>query len=254
MDSAGHLLGDARAATADQGVGHVMQFKVDGRLKPFDASVQDGSVLAAGYLDLARDENQDGVAGAASAVRKLGLFEGSDAYGRVMPMLGTADAGQVHSGMDTPDGDFGPLAYDAPVTETPALGSTENWQVFNFTADSHPVHLHLVQFQAVEKRQILFRDEDGNGLPDDTNQDGLISHGQGDADFGQADIWIGERIALRPEETGWQDTLAVNPGEMLSIVATFDRPGEYVWHCHILSHEDNEMMRPFEVIEPLAVA
>lgn len=253
VDSAGQLLGDARAATADQGVGQVMQFLVDGRLKPFDASVHDGSVLNSRYLDLARDDNHDGMADAASTVRKLGLFEGSDAYGRVMPLLGTAEAGKLHSDMDTPDGAFGPLSYDAPATETPTLGSTEDWQIFNFTADSHPVHLHLVQFQAVEKRQIQFRDADDDGLPDDTNHDGLISYGQGSADFAQADIWIGERIALRPEETGWQDTLAVNPGEMLSIVANFDRPGEYVWHCHILSHEDNEMMRPFEVVEPLAV-
>ena len=58
-----------------------------------------------------------------------------------------------------------------------------------------------------------------------------------------ADIWIGDEVALRPEETGWQDTAEVDPHQMMAIVATFDKAGDYVWHCHILSHEDNEMMR-----------
>ena len=249
VDSSGRLLGDAQAATASDSVGQVMQFKVDGRLKPLDVSVTDGTVLNARFVNLALDANADGLADAASVVRHLGLFEGADSYGRVMPMLGTAEPGRLHSGMDQPDGDFGPLSYAAPVTEKPLLGSTEQWEFFNFTADSHPVHLHLAQFQEVERRQIQFEDRNEDGLPDDTNQDGRISYGQGEADFAQADIWVGERIAARPEETGWQDTLHVNPGEMLSVVATFDKPGEYVWHCHILSHEDNEMMRPF-LVEP----
>ena len=51
----------------------------------------------------------------------------------------------------------------------------------------------------------------------------------------------------RPEELGWQDTAHVDPSTMISVVAEFDKPGDYVWHCHILSHEDNEMMRPFTV-------
>jgi spore coat protein A len=63
-----------------------------------------------------------------------------------------------------------------------------------------------------------------------------------------ADIWIGDKIALRPEETGWQDTIEVDPHQMVAVVATFDKPGDYVWHCHILSHEDNEMMRPYTVV------
>ena len=54
-------------------------------------------------------------------------------------------------------------------------------------------------------------------------------------------------MTLRPEETGWQDTVHVDPNQMMSIVAPFDKAGDYVWHCHILSHEDNEMMRPFTV-------
>ena len=130
----------------------------------------------------------------------------------------------------------------------PLLGATEQWNIFNFTADTHPIHLHLVQYQVVEKHEIFFQDEDEDGIPDDTTGDGLISYGAGSSpDYFSADIWIGDEIALRPEETGWQDTVHVDPGTMASIVATFDSPGLYVWHCHILSHEDNEMMRPFVV-------
>ena len=59
------------------------------------------------------------------------------------------------------------------------------------------------------------------------------------------------KSSLRPEELGWQDTAHVDPSTMISVVAEFDKPGDYVWHCHILSHEDNEMMRPYTVVEDL---
>jgi len=231
-------------------VGSIMQFEVTSALTPLQVSVQDGVPLASDFKALAADGDGNGVADAATFVRKLGLFEGADEFGRILPLLGTAESGPLHSDTEHPDGAFGPLLYDAPVTELPQLGSTEQWQLFNFTEDAHPIHLHLVQFQAVEKRSIDFRDADENGLPDDTNADGQITYGSGAADFGLADIWIGAAVTLRPEETGWQDTLHVSPREMLSIVATFDRPGSYVWHCHVLSHEDNEMMRPYTVMDP----
>jgi spore coat protein A len=163
----------------------------------------------------------------------------------------------------TPDGAFGPLSFHAPTTETPALGSVEDWRVFNFTADSHPIHLHLTQYQVVEKRHIEFLDGDelsgvpADGIPDDANDDNEITYGYLEdlepgkgPDYSEHDIWIGDKIALRPEETGWQDTVHVDPSTMMSIVAEFDKPGEYVWHCHILSHEDNEMMRPYTVVAP----
>ena len=201
--------------------------------------------------DLAHDGNGDGIADVAGTnVRRVGLFEGEDAYGRVTPRLGTAEEGQVHSDMETPDGAFGPLSFHAPTTETPVLGSVEDWQMFNFTADTHPIHLHLTQYQVVEKRHIEFLDGNEDGIPDDTNNDGEITYGSGTSDFAQNDIWIGDKITLRPEETGWQDTVHVDPSTMMSIVAEFDKPGEYVWHCHILSHEDNEMMRSYTVVAP----
>ena len=68
------------------------------------------------------------------------------------------------------------------------------------------------------------------------------------------DIFFGDLILLSPEETGNQDTVWVGPGEVLKIIAEFDLPGDYVWHCHILSHEDHEMMRPYQVISEDLVA
>jgi len=228
---------------------------VTGSITPFHAQLfQGGSAvpLASSFVNIARDVDGNGIADAATNVRNLGLFEGLEQFGRVTPMLGKAEAGTVTADDEDIAADFGPLSYDAPTTERPLLGSTEQWNIFNFTADTHPVHLHLVQYQVVEKHEIFFQDEDEDGTPDDTTGDGLISYGVGSTpDYSIADIWIGDLIPLRPEETGWQDTVSVDPGTMMSIVATFDLPGEYVWHCHILSHEDNEMMRPFFVDTPV---
>lgn len=122
----------------------------------------------------------------------------------------------------------------------------------NFTEDAHPIHVHQPQFQVVERRLIDFVDLNEDGIPDDTNGSGITS-GYGAADFALHDIWIGDLVPLSPEDMGRQDTIIVPPGEMVSIVAQFDLPGEYVWHCHILSHEDHEMMRPFEVVDPAVI-
>jgi spore coat protein A, manganese oxidase len=115
----------------------------------------------------------------------------------------------------------------APVTETPTLGSTEIWSLVNGTEDSHPIHLHLVRFQVLDrqnfyvmnylrKRELKFT---GPPVPPDAN------------------------------EMGWKDTVRAEPGMVTRIIVRFDGyVGRYVWHCHILEHEDNEMMRPFDVI------
>jgi spore coat protein A, manganese oxidase len=145
------------------------------------------------FGSLTQDANQDGVADvAANHVRKVGLFEGVDQYDRV------AEAGTVITDKMSP-GDFGPLSWDAPTTEKPLLGSTEQWDMFNFTADSHPIHLHLVQFQGLEKWHIDFLDQNDDGISDDTNGDGKITYANmnGDGqitkasspDYSVADIW-----------------------------------------------------------------
>jgi spore coat protein A, manganese oxidase len=237
-------------AGADDPVGNIMQFAVDTAIPALHATVQDGTVLAENFVSLTQDANHDDVADlVAEHVRELGLFEGVDEFGRVTPMLGKAEAGTIITDKMSVDGDFGPLRWDAPATENPLLGSTEQWDIFNFTADSHPIHLHLPQYQVLGKWHVDFRDQDDNGIPDDTTGDGLISYAKGAIpDYSVADIWIGDKIDLRPEETGLQDTVEVDPHQMMAIVATFDKAGDYVWHCHILSHEDNEMMRPYRVV------
>jgi FtsP/CotA-like multicopper oxidase with cupredoxin domain len=101
------------------------------------------------------------------------------------------------------------------VTETPAFGATEDWEIHNFTADAHPIHLHLVRFEVIGRTRL-----DGNPSPNGSP---------------------------RPWETGYKDTVIAFPGEITTIRARFDVKGLYVWHCHIVEHEDNEMMRPYVV-------
>ena len=103
-----------------------------------------------------------------------------------------------------------PLGWDEPMTENPALNSIEIWEMYNFTEDAHPIHIHEVQFQVVNRQPF-----DGDRRPPES--------------------W----------ETGFKDTVIAYPGEITRVKALFDLPGLYVWHCHILEHEDNEMMRPY---------
>lgn len=114
-----------------------------------------------------------------------------------------------------------PKKWGDPVTETPMLGSTEIWEVFNTTADAHPIHVHLVSFQVVD-RQIF---DPVTMLP--------VS---------------GTVTQPLPNEAGFKDTVVAYPGQITRMKAKFDIAGQYVWHCHILEHEDNEMMRPFKVM------
>lgn len=266
---------DAEAASPDDPVGGVMQFTVDATIAAdTTASVAPGDVLNKKYEDITHGPNGDDTF---DFVRQVGLFEGADEFGRVQPLLGTAYGGAFHPSKTevlqddptTPEVErgFGPLDWFAPTTETPLLDATEKWEIFNFTADAHPIHLHLTQFQGIGRREIMFRDDLANetgeggedGVPDDTTGDGGISYGRYDpsaandwnAMFQQHDIWISDRLdPLAPEEGGRQDTLFVARGQMLEIAAHFEKAGRYVWHCHILSHEDHEMMRPMEVIDP----
>jgi bilirubin oxidase len=112
-----------------------------------------------------------------------------------------------------PDGSGNPLGWDEPITEHPAVGAVEVWEIHNFTADAHPIHIHEVTFEVVN-RQVI------------------------------------DQSATRPPESweaGRKDTVIAYPNEITRVKALFDRPGLFVWHCHIVEHEDNEMMRPYRV-------
>ena len=143
--------------------------------------------------------------GAASFTRQVSLNEAdSEELPDVGPseaLLGTLDG----------DGNPVPLGWDDPITENPALNSIEVWEMYNFTEDAHPIHIHEVQFQVVDREPM----EGGPARPPET--------------------W----------ETGFKDTVIAFPGEITRVKALFDLSGLYVWHCHILEHEDNEMMRPY---------
>ncbi len=118
------------------------------------------------------------------------------------------------------------IDWDHEVTERIALGATEDWEFHNFTADAHPIHLHLVQFEVLG-RQPLALGEDGMPLVPARPE--------------------GEARGPEPGETGRKDTVVAHPGEVTRVRARFDVAGTYLWHCHILEHEDNEMMRPYVV-------
>ncbi|PLY03067.1 MAG: copper oxidase [Desulfuromonas sp.] len=114
-----------------------------------------------------------------------------------------------------------PLMWKDPITENPQVGDTENWDFYNLTVDVHPIHMHLVRYQ-IQHRQ-LFDPLSPTFAP------------------------IGPQVPPLANELGYKDTVLSYPGEITRVKATFDLPGLYVWHCHIVEHEDNEMMRPFFV-------
>ena len=114
-----------------------------------------------------------------------------------------------------------------PVTEKPELGAVEVWTLLNLSDDAHPIHLHLVRFQVLD-RQLFDADE---------------YHTSGRM------IWTGEPVPPPAGEAGWKDTVVAAPGMATRIIVPFEGyPGRYLWHCHVLEHAANEMMRPFEVV------
>ena len=115
--------------------------------------------------------------------------------------------------------------WSEPITENPAVGTTELWEFYNATADAHPMHVHEVLFEVVDRQPIVV---------DEANGTVAVVEGS---------------VPRMPEpwETGFKDTVTAYPGEVTRIKARFDQPGQFVWHCHIVEHEDNEMMRPYRV-------
>jgi spore coat protein A len=112
------------------------------------------------------------------------------------------------------------------VTENPAVGATEVWEFYNTTADAHPMHVHEVTFQVV-------------------NREGLLLDGDGEV---VQPIQLDGNITFpEPWENGWKDTVIAYPGQVTRLRLRFTNPGQFVWHCHIVEHEDNEMMRPYRI-------
>jgi FtsP/CotA-like multicopper oxidase with cupredoxin domain len=183
------------------------------------------------------------------------------------------------------DGSYAPAMGLSPnsITEGPQVGSTEVWEIINLTADAHPIHLHLVQFQLLNRQPFqagkytaaynalfpggIFAPGDGPPLLyTAVNADNAIGGNPAVSRYLQ-----GSPVPPALNEAGWKDTVVMHPGEVTRIAVRwaptevpatgagsatagtnlypFDPtsgPG-YVWHCHIIDHEDNEMMRPYQV-------
>jgi spore coat protein A, manganese oxidase len=177
-----------------------MQFRVSKQ------RVEDTSSLPAALRSITRMPES-----AAIRTRKLSLDEVDNLAGQ--PAMHLLDGKRWHD----------------PISEKPALGDTEIWEFVNATDDTHPIHLHLVRFQILDRRPI---------------NSGVFV-------WEHKLVYVGEASPPEPHEAGWKDTVRATPGASTRIIVKFEGyTGRYVWHCHILEHEDNEMMRPYEVVAP----
>jgi len=208
--------------------GKIMQFQVT---KPLSA-VPDATLTGSTPLNTIDPLTPGPV------TRQLALFEGTDEYGRLQPMLGTVNGGS--------------MTWSDLLTEQPDLGDTETWEVFNATADAHPIHLHLVKFQIINREEFTPYDNEALEIEDNVSEKPQTQHNGSPSTGGYFHLdpvspLTGNISEPLSYETGWKDTFIIPPGQVGRLMAKFDRPGRYVWHCHILSHEDHEMMRPFNV-------
>jgi spore coat protein A, manganese oxidase len=168
------------------------------------------------------------------SVRYLTLNETFDAFGRLIQLLGTNQP--VNPSAE--DLLFG-REYESAPTEIIPAGSMEVWEIANLTGDTHPIHFHLVNVQVLSRQRFSIKAYAG-GIPN----------------------YRGPAVAPDPNELGWKETVRMNPGEVTRVLMQFNLPtvpftvpvsprtggNEYVWHCHILEHEEHDMMRPLIVI------
>jgi len=166
--------------------------------------------------------------------RTLTLNEDFDHYGRLIQTIGTFSSENLNNqGLPT----WG-LPYISDATETPRAGAIEVWQIMNLTGDTHPIHFHLVNVQVIQRQAF-------QGDPSNFNL-------------------VGKPMPPAANEIGWKETVRMNPGEITTVIMQFNLPKlptadmanavsprtgghEYVWHCHILEHEEHDMMRPLVV-------
>ncbi|HKK04775.1 MAG TPA: multicopper oxidase domain-containing protein [Gammaproteobacteria bacterium] len=231
-----NLLGDSPFGGQEPGPEDVFENRLTDRIMafdvevPFDASRPDTTIKDGDPLGGGLTVPDTGI------VRKLGLFEGADEFGRLQPLLGTAEPVTDVNGNT---GINGTLTWAQPITENPGLGNTEVWEVYNATGDAHPIHVHLVHFEVMNREGFA-----ANVVPQPTAQ----HNGAQGAGYRLEGITTdGNLSGPAPSEQTRRDMVLSLPGEVTRIRMTFDKPGRYVWHCHILSHEDHEMMRPFHV-------
>jgi len=160
---------------------------------------------------------------APSVTRPLALLEEVSAFFADAPaetLLGTV-AGDPNTGL----GVWAKQMWADPVTENPAVGATEVWEFYNATVDAHPMHIHEVVFEVLNRQPIFVNEA--------TQQVQVVPGST--------------PTPPEPREAGFKDTVLAYPGQVTRVKAQFKTPGQFVWHCHIVEHEDNEMMRPFRI-------
>ena len=153
-----------------------------------------------------------------TVTRRLALIE-------MMSEVHDGPAEAILGHVDADDMPMHQMWMDA-VTENPQVGDTEVWEFYNFTADAHPMHVHEVVFEVVNRQALEINEEGETATPV-----------QFAGDPRPSEAW----------ESGFKDTVIAYPGEVTRVRAQFNTPGQFVWHCHIVEHEDNEMMRPYRI-------
>lgn len=183
----------------DENTGIIMQFRVTLPLAHQDTSVMPLNLCP---MELLKEKQS-------IKTRDQTLVESIDEFGRLKMLL---------------EG----LGWDDPISDTPILGTVEIWRLINLTPDTHPIHLHLVKFQILDRRPF-------------------------DVDIytkTQKIVYTGPKTPPDNIEKGWKDTIQAPPGVITRIIIRFEGfTGRYPWHCHILEHEDHEMMRQYEVLD-----
>jgi len=169
-----------------------------------------------------------------TSVQVKTLNEDFDKYGRLRQVLGT---------------DVGGVEYLAAPTEVAHRGEVQRWQIYNLTGDTHPMHFHLVNV-VVKKRE---------------NWAYTVDPTLGTIPLLPLQVVPGSEHPVDTNDQGWKETVRINPGEVVTVDMKFDMPlgapnsprleasygikgAEYVWHCHILEHEEHDMMRPLVVL------
>lgn len=156
-------------------------------------------------------------------IRRVALLEQLSEFFDDAPAM--ALLGNVDGNPNVESGVYFAQLWNDPVSENPSVGVTEVWEIYNTTEDAHPIHLHETVFEVINRQEITI---------EESSHELIVTPGT-------------VPIPPSPSESGFKDTVIAYPGQVLRIKVRFDNPGRYVWHCHILEHEDNEMMRPLQV-------
>src|SRR6266540_4368397 len=194
----------------------------------------EGGFLAA-PVNLTADNGNRLLMGLAERADLIVDFTGVPVGNHVLRNVGPDAPVEARLGTVEGDPNTAPAAAEArmwmdPVTENPAVGATEVWEYYNATADAHPMHIHEVTFQVVNRQAIVVNETDGT-----------------------VQVQVDAASAPTPPErweNGWKDTVVAYPGQVTRLRLRFTNAGQFVWHCHIVEHEDNEMMRPYRIGPP----